>query len=250
MSDWFEESFESDVWLRIHRAYWTDRSAAEVAERVERLLDLAPSSRVLDVPCGTGQLSGALADRGHRVHGVDLSEKVLAAARTHLDGRSDVVLERGDMRRLEVRGELDAAVCWWGSFGYFGDQGDEAFVRSVRDALKPGAPFLVEGFVMESLLPGYAPSGIMRFGDIMVVDERRLDLDTSMIESTWTVIEGEEVSERMEVRVRLYPWLELQRLFERAGFEDVRLLHASTLEPFEVSARGGRTLTIARCPTG
>lgn len=246
MSEWFESNFETDAWLRIHRAFWRERSADEVAERIEGVMGLSPASTIVDVPCGIGELSAALADRGHRVHGIDRSANVLRAAEQHLGGRTDVTLDRRDMRELEAEGAFDAAVCWWGSFGYFGDEGDAAFVRAVRRALKPGAPFLIEGFVMESLLPIYAPTGVMRFDDIMVVDERRLNMDTSILESTWTILEGGQVTERLDVRVRLYPWLELRRMLEGAGFDEVTLLDAGTLEPFEASARGGRTLTLAR----
>lgn len=245
MSEWFESNFETDVWLRIHRAYWRTRSASEVAERVERVMALEPASRILDVPCGIGQLSAALADRGHEVHGVDRSAKVLEAARAHIADRA-VTLDHRDMREVDAEGAFDAAICWWGSFGYFGDAGDEAFVRSVRRALAPGGVFLIEGFVMESLLPTYAPSGVMRFDDILVVDERKLNMDTSVIESRWSVIEGEQLTQRMEVRVRLYAWPELRSMLTRAGFEEVTLLDAATLEPFEPSSRGARTLTLAR----
>ncbi len=245
MTEWFEANFETDTWLRIHRAYWREVSATDVAERLEGAMSIPPKSRILDVPCGIGALSAALADRGHTVHGVDRSEKVLEAARAHVGERA-VTLERRDMRELDAESEFDAAICWWGSFGYFGDDGDEAFVRAVRRALAPGGVFLIEGFVMESLLPTYLPAGVMRFDDIMVVDERRLDLESSIIESTWRVLESDQVVEVMDVRVRLYAWQQLRAMLERAGFESVTLLGAATLEPFEVTPRGGRTLTLAR----
>jgi 2-polyprenyl-3-methyl-5-hydroxy-6-metoxy-1,4-benzoquinol methylase len=44
------------------------------------LLPPAPSS-VLDVGCGTGSLAVLLAQAGHDVHGIDFSERMVAAAR-------------------------------------------------------------------------------------------------------------------------------------------------------------------------
>ena len=246
MSEWYEENFETDVWLRIHQEFWRERSAPETAEKVARVMGLAPRSRILDVPCGIGRLAGALADRGHTVHGVDISEKVLADARAHLGGRPGVTLERGDMRELPRDGDFDAAICWWGSFGFFGDDGDEAFCRAVRGALRPGAPFLIEGFVTESLFPVYTPSAVMRFGDVVVADQRTFDMATSTIHSEWTIIDGDRPVQRMNVDVRLYPWLTLKALLERAGFSTVTLLDAATETPFTPSSRNARTLTLAR----
>ncbi|SDP87999.1 class I SAM-dependent methyltransferase [Lentzea jiangxiensis] len=40
-----------------------------------------PSSRVADLGCGTGSLSVLLAEAGHEVHGLDLSERMLDVAR-------------------------------------------------------------------------------------------------------------------------------------------------------------------------
>ena len=228
---WYRENFETDVWLRIHRAYWRDNSEEEIAEKVERVLGLSEPSRILDVPCGIGRLSAALADRGHTVHGVDLSAAVLAEAHDHTAGRSDVSFERADMREVAPSGDFDAVVCWWGSFGYFDDEGNEAFLRAVRGALKPGGALLIEGFVTESLFPRFAKSGVFRFDDILVADERHFDMDRSTIESTWTIIEGDSAPTRMRMEVRLYAWLELRRLLERCGFPDTELL-ASTGDPF------------------
>lgn len=51
---------------------------------IERFVKLAGAS-VLDIGCGGGILSEALAERGARVTGIDLSGAVLAAARAHRD---------------------------------------------------------------------------------------------------------------------------------------------------------------------
>ncbi len=49
-------------------------------------LRLDPSWSVLDVGTGTGALAQTLAERGHRVVGVDFSEKLLARARRRVPG--------------------------------------------------------------------------------------------------------------------------------------------------------------------
>ncbi|MFN0153306.1 MAG: class I SAM-dependent methyltransferase [Gaiella sp.] len=56
------------------------RRAAELAERVGRLLPLTGTEKVLDVGCGTGALAEALAPSAREVTGVDLDERYIAQA--------------------------------------------------------------------------------------------------------------------------------------------------------------------------
>ncbi|MGP3965800.1 class I SAM-dependent methyltransferase [Nonomuraea sp. 3N208] len=91
-ADSFDE--EADHGLRDSRvrAAWADRLAAWL-----------PESRadVLDLGCGTGSLSLLLAERGHRVAGVDLAPRMVARARAKLAGTGAVVLV-GDAARPPV----------------------------------------------------------------------------------------------------------------------------------------------------
>ncbi len=72
--------------------------------------DVEPGSRVLDVGCGTGTLSLALAKRGHQTIGVDASESYLDGAR-RLRSHPDITYEHGDARHLPyASASLDACV--------------------------------------------------------------------------------------------------------------------------------------------
>jgi 2-polyprenyl-6-hydroxyphenyl methylase/3-demethylubiquinone-9 3-methyltransferase len=53
---------------------------------LERLRVLGEPLRVLDVGCGEGQLTAAIADAGHDVLGVDVAEEPLRRARSHHAG--------------------------------------------------------------------------------------------------------------------------------------------------------------------
>jgi SAM-dependent methyltransferase len=76
---------------------------------MHRVLDSLPPSAVLDAACGTGRYSLYLAERGHRVIGVDRSPQMLAKARQKLP--------RGDFREGSLAGlplasrAGDAVVC-------------------------------------------------------------------------------------------------------------------------------------------
>ena len=107
------------------------------------LLELCPGEAVVEVGCGTGQLTGWLSDRVSpgRVTGVDFSSKMLAKA--SLKGIA------ADFRVADIcRDDLgeacfDAALCFH-SFPHFRDQ--SAALGNLARSLKPGGRLMVMHF--------------------------------------------------------------------------------------------------------
>lgn len=67
---------------------------------------------ILDVGCGTGELSLVLSEMGHKVEGVDLSEKMLARAREKArSSRQKIRFSIGDAEKLKFdSGRFDALI--------------------------------------------------------------------------------------------------------------------------------------------
>ena len=85
---------------------WSEHLASPFLTRV----NFTPGGRVLDVACGTGVLSKALAEAGASVIGVDASEGYLEGARRHRPHPS-IAYEVGDMRQMRFDDDsFDAAV--------------------------------------------------------------------------------------------------------------------------------------------
>lgn len=71
---------------------------------------IQPGDRVLDVGCGTGVLTSALAERGSKAVGIDASEPYLASAR-RLRSHPDATYELGDVRHMPYEdSSFDAGV--------------------------------------------------------------------------------------------------------------------------------------------
>jgi SAM-dependent methyltransferase len=76
---------------------------------MHRLLGALPRSTVLDAACGTGRYAAYLAERGHKVIGVDGSPDMLGRARQKLP---DGDFREGDLNDLPAEdGSADAAIC-------------------------------------------------------------------------------------------------------------------------------------------
>src|SRR6478736_4271499 len=81
-----------------------------LAIRFLSLVDVAQGGRVLDVACGTGVLTKALAEAGAHVVGVDASEGYLQGARRRRS-HPNIEYELGDIRRMRFEENVfDAAV--------------------------------------------------------------------------------------------------------------------------------------------
>lgn len=127
-------------------AKWEDTISEVVAEPTEVMFEMAgiaPGMRVLDIACGAGSQTLALARRvgreGH-VIATDISARMLDYVRRNATdaGLENIDVSEASADALSVGGEFDAAVCRLGLM-LFPDPVGAA--RSARDALAPGARY-------------------------------------------------------------------------------------------------------------
>jgi ubiquinone/menaquinone biosynthesis C-methylase UbiE len=118
------------------------------AEHVAALLNLTGDEQVLDVACGTGHASLAIAPKllKGRITAVDLSPGMLDQARKKaaaLNIRNVEFLER-DMQELGFKpGTFDAAVC---AFGIFFVQDMDAQLAHIASMVRPGGRVIITSF--------------------------------------------------------------------------------------------------------
>lgn len=99
--------------------------------------------RVLDIGCGTGELSLYLAARGHPVVGIDAAPNAVERARRKAADRGlDVEFRVGDALDPPEIGRFDTVVDS-GLFHVFGDANRERYVAVLRSLLRPGGRVLV-----------------------------------------------------------------------------------------------------------
>jgi SAM-dependent methyltransferase len=135
-------AYDDFAWF-YHR-YWSHGIPFRLLDAADRLLlaNLEPGARVLDLCCGTGRISRALADRGWRVTGVDGSAGMLELARAEAPGAEFV---RADARDFSLDEPVDAAVSLFDSLNHVTGPGELARVfRCVHAALKPGGRLLYD----------------------------------------------------------------------------------------------------------
>lgn len=146
---WFEAlaSHMGETYLRYSFTKGTD-------QEVDYLLDalgLSAGARILDVGCGPGRHALALARRGMRVHGFDISEAFVEVARAAAvrEGLSEVAtFERLDARVADFPPIFDAAICLCqGAFGLMDHLSHDLEVLSgMAGALRPGGAFALSAF--------------------------------------------------------------------------------------------------------
>jgi SAM-dependent methyltransferase len=215
-TDWWENFFEGvavTMWLQALPAGHTQAEA----DRLARLLAAPADGEILDVPCGAGRLALALAERGYRLTGVDRSSEFLGHARSR-DAFRQVAWEQRDMRNLPWPARFDGAFCMGNSFGYLDDEGNAAFLRSVRNVLKPGGRFVLETpMVLENLLNHLQPRPWWKAGDVYLLVENQYDAASARLNIEYTFVSNGRVEVRRGSH-RAYSYRELVDLLTVSGF--------------------------------
>jgi SAM-dependent methyltransferase len=211
--EWWQELFASPAWQGVQLGWESAEDADEQVDLLVRALRVEPGARILDAPCGTGRIAARLEARGYTTVGIDIEQRFVdEAVAQGLDAR------QGDVRDQLDNEVFDAAICFWGSFGYFDDTGNLAQARAAADALKPGGRYLIDTHIAETLFPHFRDKNWFDVEDTLVLTETELDGAAGRVVTDWTLIRGvERQTHRSSVRV--YTLHEFTDLLREAGFD-------------------------------
>ncbi len=135
LNDSFFRGLYKDVWRKLVPAGLTE---AEV-DFIEEVTHLEPGQKVLDVMCGYGRHSLALAKKGYVVTAVDnLKEYVLEINESAQAHSLPVCSIQSNVLELQLTQSFDAIICMGNSFSFFNEQEAISVLENLSKHLKPG----------------------------------------------------------------------------------------------------------------
>lgn len=139
---WFKDWFDSDYYHLLYQ----HRDEQEAMDFIHTLIiHLQPpqGSTMVDVACGRGRHSKALADMGYDVTGIDLSAASIAEAKE--DEGESLHFYQHDMRLPFRINYYQYAFNFFTSFGYFRTRREhDNAIRTIASSLKPGGIFVID----------------------------------------------------------------------------------------------------------
>jgi demethylmenaquinone methyltransferase/2-methoxy-6-polyprenyl-1,4-benzoquinol methylase len=164
--------------------------------------------RALDLACGTGDVARQLAGSGARVAGLDITMRMLHLARAK-SGASSIALLAGDMMALPFAdGSFDLVTT---GYGIRNAPRIEPAIAEIRRVLRPGGRVLSLDF-------DRPPNPLVR-GVYLTY----LTIVGSAL--GWALHRDPDTYRYIPESIKRYPGAaELARMFERAGFEDCRVV--------------------------
>ena len=233
------DDFFGEFYLRAYVNDEMDAQAAEDALAAATLAGVEPGSDVVDVPCGYGRHTIALARAGYRVVGVDRSQTLLDEAKRRAGHERWPKFVRADYRELPLPdASADAAVNLFSSLGYLGDEEDVHVLSEIRRVLRPGGRLVVETMHRDWLVTHFRESDWQLLGAGRLLLERRtFDPASGVAQTTQTLIDTTGDRDSRSFSVRVYTATELVAMLRRAGFAETRCYGDLDGGPFTASAR-------------
>ncbi|MGA7869556.1 MAG: class I SAM-dependent methyltransferase [Candidatus Binatus sp.] len=235
MPEWYEDD---EFWESFAPFFFTPErveSSGAQADGLIKLLGVAPGQSVLDLCCGIGRHSIALARRGLAITGVDRTRAFLDRAEASAR-KEGVTVEwvQEDMRTFRRTNAFDGAINCVTSFGYFADQAEDLLVaRNLHDALKANARLVIEMMGKEVLARNFNERTWERLPDgAILLQERKLRSGWDWLESHWTMI-GRKRRMELTFSCRPYSGAEIREVLKQAGFREVELFGSLSGSPYD-----------------
>ncbi|MFQ5950908.1 MAG: SAM-dependent methyltransferase [Candidatus Geothermarchaeales archaeon] len=237
-TEWWE-GFLSELWLDIVRGTPQDELDRAEVDFIEKVLQLQPEAKVLDVACGEGRHALELASRGYHITGLDIALPLLEEARRKATERQlEITWEHRDMRDLPWQEEFDGVFCFLWAFSYFDEEEHLDFLKAVHRTLKPEGRFLFDTALAETLFPTAQANQRVWWGggETLVLEQHSYDHVRSRADTEWTFVHEGKV-EKKQSSQRIYTYREVLELLEEVGFAEFEGYGSLSQEQFRFGSK-------------
>jgi len=214
---------------------WKSRLSREMPFLLS-LIENTEKPRVLDMACGSGRHSIALAARGAEVIGIDASKSMILAAEKHAENQGVVPkFIVGDMEtiRTTVDGPFDLVICLGNSLALVKDIDSlKQVVKDVFNLLKDGGSFVVQvlnfeeihwsGFRNFPLKTGTLSDG-QEITFARLFEHSDYPFSSTLVMSAFRKQEGEWTSEVSTQKVLNLKHDKMKSILQETGFSSVEI---------------------------
>lgn len=215
-------------------------------ENILQRLEFHPIT-ILDVACGTGNVSEILADKGYEVVGVDIAADMIEIAQSK---KSGVEYHVQDMGELDLAGrKFDLAISLFDSLNYITDPAWLAqAIKRVGEHVVTGGVFIFDVNTEYALAHHFfdqANIASEHYPHYIWNSEYDHATRICRVNMTFEVIENGEKRQFKEVHIqRAHSLEELSNMLTSAGFEVVDIFHAYKFR--RPTRRSDRVFFVAR----
>ena len=211
----------------------------------------APETKhLIDLACGTGNVSSELSLLGFSITGADLSESMvrIAQEKAALRGDDSTFVQR-DLRALSGLGPFEGAVCMYDSFNYLLEPEDiDETLSQVIGVLQPGGLFVFDVCTERNSLTYFGDMHDRESGPGFTYERHSYyDTDVRLQHNDFEIrFEGDETLYEESHVQRIYQLTDIEQRIKASPFELVDLLAEFTFEPG--SEKANRVHYILRAP--
>lgn len=128
------EMIEYDGWVNLTKKY------------------LTPSSKILDLACGSGTFAISLANDGYKVSGLDLSKEIIEVAKEKMiTNHVDIDFKVLDMTNFLYEEKFDVITCFFDSVNFLTVEEIKLMMDSVYNNLNDGGYFIFDLFTYSKM---------------------------------------------------------------------------------------------------
>ena len=211
----------------------------------------APETKhLIDLACGTGNVSSELSLLGFSITGADLSESMvrIAQEKAALRGDDSTFMQR-DLRGLSGLGPFEGAVCMYDSFNYLLEPEDiDETLSQVVGILQPGGLFVFDVCTERNSLTYFGDMHDRESGPGFTYERHSYyDTDVRLQHNDFEIrFEGDETLYEESHVQRIYQLTDIEQRIKASPFELVDLLAEFTFNPG--SEKADRVHYILRAP--